>query len=292
MSFYSKDYPIAYPGLLICPAFELGEKTTDSQEIIRYIPGHGVAEQNYELNGHTMKALTATLIGSIDFEEDEMATQTPIPTTEASNDGASKEGDGQEISDNEAGGKGERRYIVTVKDQNALERNVNEDFANNLPREGSIVLVRVTRISLQRANVEILAVENKTLPKDSGVGSNGTGVTAAGGGSGAATFSVSQASSDLGETFRGIISARDVRATDRDKVKIMESFRPGDIVRAQVISLGDGSNYHLSTAKNDLGVVFARAFNGAGGLMYAIDWQTMVAPSTGSMELRKCAKPF
>ena len=30
---------------------------------------------------------------------------------------------------------------------------------------------------------------------------------------------------------------QDVRATEKDKVKMFESFRPGDIVRAQVVSL-------------------------------------------------------
>ncbi|KAA8567995.1 hypothetical protein EYC84_008423 [Monilinia fructicola] len=37
----------------------------------------------------------------------------------------------------------------------------------------------------------------------------------------------------------GLIRVQDVRATEKDKVKIFESFRPGDIVRAMVISLGD-----------------------------------------------------
>ncbi|SCU86459.1 LANO_0C08064g1_1 [Lachancea nothofagi CBS 11611] len=280
MAFYAKEYPTAYPGQLICPAFELGAKSVESQEIIRYIAGNGVAEEDYELDGKVMRALTATVVGEVNFEEE---LKKAVPSEEAPKEEATEDTSSTDT---------ERTFIVTVSDQEASKRSVNKDFANNLPCEGNIVLARVTRISSQRANVEILAVENRTVPVDSGVGSNGTGITAPGGGSGAATFSVSQVSSDLGETFRGIISSRDVRATDRDKVKIMESFRPGDIVRAQVISLGDGSNYHLSTARNDLGVVFARACNGAGGLMYAIDWQTMVAPSTGFMELRKCAKPF
>ncbi|SCU86970.1 LAFA_0E03972g1_1 [Lachancea sp. 'fantastica'] len=307
MAFHTRSYPLAYPGQLICPTYELGEKSEKSQEIIRYIPGDGVIEENYEVNGQAMRALTATVLGDVRFTEQESQA---VPTegneskdvTDGGEPKSEKEGrekgkgkaeeeqeEDEEVSDDS---EPEKRFIVTVTDGNLAEKNVTEDFANNLPREGSIVLARITRISSQRANVEILALENKIIPVDSGVGSNGAGVSAPGGGSAAATLSVSQAASDLGETFRGIISARDVRATDRDRVKIMESFRPGDIVRAQVISLGDGSNYHLSTARNDLGVVFARAFNGAGGLMYAIDWQTMVAPNTGFMELRKCAKPF
>jgi exosome complex component CSL4 len=67
-------------------------------------------------------------------------------------------------------------------------------------------------------------------------------------------------------------------------------FKPGDIVRATVLSLGDGNNYYLSTARNDLGVVFAKS--AAGQQMYALDWETMKCSVTGKTESRKCAKPF
>ena len=36
--------------------------------------------------------------------------------------------------------------------------------------------------------------------------------------------------------WQGVIRVQDVRATEKDKVKIFESFRPGDIVRAVVVS--------------------------------------------------------
>ncbi|CCK70751.1 exosome non-catalytic core subunit CSL4 KNAG_0F00820 [Huiozyma naganishii CBS 8797] len=171
--------------------------------------------------------------------------------------------------------------------------NTNKgDGIELLPKEGDIVLCRVIRLSLQRANVEIIGFQNKTIPIDGGTGSNGNAIVGVNGGSGGATFSMSQSSSDLGETFRGIVRSQDVRAVDRDKVKMIECFKPGDIIKAQVLSLGDGNNYYLTTARNDLGVVFARSDNGAGGLMYATDWQTMVAPITGAVEKRKCAKPF
>jgi exosome complex component CSL4 len=35
--------------------------------------------------------------------------------------------------------------------------------------------------------------------------------------------------------WQGVIRVQDVRATEQDKVKIHESFKPGDIVRAQVV---------------------------------------------------------
>jgi len=62
-----------------------------------------------------------------------------------------------------------------------------------------------------------------------------------------------------GDTFPGVIRVQDVRATEKDKVRIAASFKPGDIVRATVISLGDQSNYYLSTGRNELGVVVARS---------------------------------
>lgn len=36
--------------------------------------------------------------------------------------------------------------------------------------------------------------------------------------------------------WQGVIRVQDVRATEKDKVKIHDSFQPGDIVRAQVVS--------------------------------------------------------
>ncbi|KAL1936097.1 hypothetical protein VTP01DRAFT_231 [Rhizomucor pusillus] len=92
------------------------------------------------------------------------------------------------------------------------------------------------------------------------------------------------------EDFLGSIRSQDVRATEKDKVKIYNSFRPGDIVRAEVISLGDARHYMLSTAKNELGVIFATSV--AGATMIPISWQEMQCPITKTIEYRKCAKPF
>ena len=37
--------------------------------------------------------------------------------------------------------------------------------------------------------------------------------------------------------FRGMIRREDVRSTERDKVEIHKSFRPGDLVLAEVVSI-------------------------------------------------------
>jgi exosome complex RNA-binding protein Csl4 len=46
------------------------------------------------------------------------------------------------------------------------------------------------------------------------------------------------------------------------QVVMYDCFRPGDIVRAKVLSLGDARSYHLSTADNSLGVVRAKSLAG------------------------------
>ncbi|OAA75826.1 exosome component 1 [Akanthomyces lecanii RCEF 1005] len=89
--------------------------------------------------------------------------------------------------------------------------------------------------------------------------------------------------------WQGVIRVQDVRATEKDKVKIYESFKPGDIVRAQVISLGDQANYYLSTASNELGVIMATSE--AGNDMVPVSWKDFKDPETGASELRKVAKP-
>ncbi|KAH0508253.1 Exosome complex component CSL4 [Microtus ochrogaster] len=80
-----------------------------------------------------------------------------------------------------------------------------------------------------------------------------------------------------------------IRATEKDKVEIYKSFRPGDIVLAKVISLGDAqSNYLLTTAENELGVVVAHSESGV--QMVPISWCEMQCPKTHTKEFRKVAR--
>ncbi|KAI8378095.1 hypothetical protein EDC96DRAFT_493615 [Choanephora cucurbitarum] len=124
-----------------------------------------------------------------------------------------------------------------------------------VPEVGSVITGKVIRVSPHQAVIAIMVVGDMTCKED----------------------------------FMGIIRTQDVRAAEKDKVKIYNSFRPGDIVKAEVISLGDARSYILSTAKNELGVIFATSV--AGATMIPISWQEMQCPKTKSIELRKCAKP-
>jgi exosome complex component CSL4 len=123
-----------------------------------------------------------------------------------------------------------------------------------VPQIGNVVTGKVVRVNPRFASVLILCVGSRALQ----------------------------------DTFNGIIRTQDVRATEVDKVEIYKSFRPGDIVRAEVISLGDSRSYFLSTAKNELGVVFATSISGA--TMIPVSWNQMQCPKTKQYEARKVAK--
>ncbi|KAF2071196.1 hypothetical protein CYY_007482 [Polysphondylium violaceum] len=141
-----------------------------------------------------------------------------------------------------------------IKDERDFITVSKEKDPGVVPEIGSIVTVQVLRTNPRLASVAILCVGTKALK----------------------------------ETFNGIIRIQDVRATEIDKVEIYKSFRPGDIVLAQIISLGDSRSYYLSTAKNELGVVFAQSV--AGGTMIPISWNMMQCPITKTKEFRKVAK--
>lgn len=70
-----------------------------------------------------------------------------------------------------------------------------------LPEVGNTVLCRVMRIMPRQAVVAILVCGDTVLDAE----------------------------------WQGLIRVQDVRATEKDRVKIYESFRPGDIVRAEVV---------------------------------------------------------
>ncbi|CCL98977.1 uncharacterized protein FIBRA_00985 [Fibroporia radiculosa] len=125
------------------------------------------------------------------------------------------------------------------------------------PSPNSIVLGSITRLSPQQAVLSIAVVDGVPLA--------------------------------AGEEFVGVVRVQDVRATEKDKVKIADCFRGGDVVKGLVISLGDARSYYVTTARNDLGVIFATSE--AGATMEPVSWQEMRCPRTGRIEKRKCAKP-
>ncbi|ODV82710.1 hypothetical protein CANARDRAFT_239672 [[Candida] arabinofermentans NRRL YB-2248] len=228
----------------------------------KYIAGPNTRIETLTYNGSLVPSIVANILGKVEIQKKKVE----------EHDG---EGEGEE------GGKSDvDEYIVEIIGKDSIRSNdklineSNSNFAISTPSENDIVLGRITKISNTRAFMEILNIDTgiKSIQLDS------------------STLITNLIPSDSGDNFKGIIRSQDIRSTDRDKVKVGECFRPGDVIRAQIISLGDGSNYYLSTARDDLGVVFAK--NKYGKQLYALDWETMVDPSSGEVERRKCAKPF
>ncbi|KAM5141115.1 exosome complex component CSL4 [Mantella aurantiaca] len=148
-------------------------------------------------------------------------------------------------------------YIVKMSDNGLMPvlSVVRDTDSLRLPDVGVIVTCKVMSINPRFAKVQIMYIGSRALKN----------------------------------TFKGTIRKEDIRATEKDKVEVYKCFRPGDIVIGKVISLGDSqSNYLLSTAENELGVVVAHSE--AGAAMVPISWCEMQCPKTHIKEPRKVAR--
>jgi len=123
-----------------------------------------------------------------------------------------------------------------------------------IPYVGCIVTAKVTRVTPRFCRASMLAVNNTLLR----------------------------------EPFSGILRKEDVRAKEKDQVQMHKCFRPGDIILARVLSLGDALSYVLTTAENELGVVVATSE--AGSQLIPISWCEMQCPKTFAKEFRKVAR--
>lgn len=132
-----------------------------------------------------------------------------------------------------------------------------------VPQPNQIVLCRITKVTPRFAGVDILATSH-----------------------GPTTFT------KLPYPFKATIRSHDIyNVEERDPPSVYDSFRPTDLVTAQVIGLGDTSTgLLLSTGtRPELGVVQARSVGG--GKLLPVAWNEMVCDRTGLRERRKVAKP-
>eukprot|EP00977_Amphora_coffeiformis_P027242 scaffold34597_cov177-Amphora_coffeaeformis.AAC.10 len=136
----------------------------------------------------------------------------------------------------------------------------SEKASDRVISEGQVVLCQVTRISTQQAFVSILALEGK------------------------------QGTLEEWQRPEGSIRKEDIRTGVSEQVLVQESFLPGDLVLARVLSLGDTRRYILGTAEPQLGVLRAISAT-SGNAMIPASWKEMECPETGAKEPRKCAKP-
>eukprot|EP00099_Drosophila_melanogaster_P018417 NP_609492.1 Csl4 [Drosophila melanogaster] len=95
----------------------------------------------------------------------------------------------------------------------------------------------------------------------------------------------------LESSYRGLLRKEDVRETEKDRVDIYKSFRPGDVILARVINQLEQS-FLLTTAENELGVVIAYAsdYRKTRVPMVPVGWSEMQCPQTTIKEPRKVAK--
>ena len=122
-----------------------------------------------------------------------------------------------------------------------------------MPVVGDIILGQVTRVTTNLVVVDIVSAGGRTLST----------------------------------TFRGQVRLSDILGPDHPPPDLLDCFRLGDVLRAQVVSLGDARSYFLSTAGPSLGVLSASS--AAGSIMVPLDPSSMVCPLTQTVELRKVA---
>jgi exosome complex RNA-binding protein Csl4 len=137
-------------------------------------------------------------------------------------------------------------------------RSAKEIASERVLRVEDVVLGRVLRITNQQAVVEVLAKHR----------SHG---------------------SLLPFPCEGYIRKEDVWTASTDDVPIQDSFLPGDVVLARVLSLGDPRRYLLTTAAPELGVI--HAVSATGFPMVPTSWKEMRCSESGILEPRKVAKP-
>lgn len=91
-----------------------------------------------------------------------------------------------------------------------------------VPSPSSLVLGRITRVTPRQATCSILVVDGAPV--------------ASGDASAAGEANRAAGEDPSGADFTGVIRMQDVRMTEKDKVRLGDCFRPGDIVRASVVS--------------------------------------------------------
>lgn len=123
-----------------------------------------------------------------------------------------------------------------------------------IPSQGDVVTAQITIINQQFCRCLIKCVGNKVLKRP----------------------------------FRGILRREDIRATEKDKIEVYKSCRPGDIILARVLPMTEAHTYQLTTAENELGVVIANSEYGHP--MVPISWTEMQCTKTYVKEPRKVAK--
>lgn len=124
-----------------------------------------------------------------------------------------------------------------------------------IPSEGDLVEGRIKNIGIRYCKVEITKINNQVVKN----------------------------------VFNATLRKENIRKTEVDRIIISECYRPHDIIRAKVVSLGSMRSYELSTADEMYGVVHAKSYPMKENLI-PVSWNEMKCPITGELEKRKVAK--
>ena len=121
------------------------------------------------------------------------------------------------------GASGSKPQICVVPTPNSISSALLQ-VPSTAPQVSDWVIARVTRLQQLQVNLEILQIDPNT-PKNCG------------------KPKIRQEAFKI--PYKAILRSYDVRSTERDRVKVEELFRPGDIVRAEVVSsILKVYNYH------------------------------------------------
>jgi len=165
-----------------------------------------------------------------------------------------------------------RRGDITLTDSVVSVQSLDQKGCAyaTIPVAGDLILGTVNRITARYASIDIAVIERPA------------------------------GSLYLQEPFKGTIRLQDIHSAPLNVPTSSQQlylwFRPGDLVRARVLSVGDSSSgFFLSTieAEEDsvpLGVVFAKCAT-SGEPMVPLAWNQMACPRTGLIENRKTARP-
>ena len=118
------------------------------------------------------------------------------------------------------------KVIVETRETKKPKINVlsNKNVSDSVINLGDIVIALVIRLMNNQIIVDILMVGDK----------------------------------ELRQTVKGVVRREDIRLTEIDKIITSECFQSGDLIKAEIISLGDLRQYYLSTASSELGVIVAK----------------------------------
>lgn len=148
--------------------------------------------------------------------------------------------------------------VVSVRPNESQQRR---PYTQVIPAIGQTVLGQIVKLNSKYAGVDILAIDGS--------------------------------SQRFMEPVKGTIRLQDIVSHDEREVPLIQhAFRPGDVVKARVIGVGDPSAGLLLSTGVDagLGVVYGKSA-AAGAPLLPVAWNEMVCSQTGLREKRKCAKP-